>query len=162
MNSDKRIKELLIVMDFKDLRILPSMKILRERFRHLAVQRHPDKGGTDEAFKELFKAYEILGNLITSRKTQDKEDEEEMEAKRMFREENWEEVNTSSITIRVHSTDGDNWKAILEIHYGSGVKNSKNEKDNKGEKFMTTFTHDDEECKMYTTLYNPSKTSPDI
>ena len=101
------------------------MKSLREKFRQLAVQRHPDKGGSDEAFKELFKAYEILGNMINSNKTQDKEDEEEMEARRKFREENWEEVNTASITIRVQSIDGDAWKRVLQKDFRNGVQNSK-------------------------------------
>ena len=80
MTIDNVTKELLIIMNFDDLLSLPSMKILRERFRELAVQRHPDKGGSNEAFKELFKAYEILGNLITADNSEENNDEEEREA----------------------------------------------------------------------------------
>ena len=97
MIVNEETKKLLVVMGFEDENTLPTMKTLRERFRKLAIEKHPDKGGSNEQFKELYSAYEILGKLIASQMTHDEEDSEELEARRMFREENSVPMNFKEI-----------------------------------------------------------------
>ena len=100
-------------MGYQEASSLQMMKSLWQHFWKLAVEKHSDKGGTNEKFKELYQAYEILGNMIASKRAEE-EDMEEIEARRMFREENWEEINSASITIRVKSTDGDGWESMFK------------------------------------------------
>ena len=151
-----KIEKLLVIMGFTKVNELPTMKTLRQTFIKLAVERHPDKGGSDEKFKELYEAYEILGKLIDSQ-TSAEQDKEETEARRMFREEIWEEINTASITLKVNAAEGKMWEDVLKEHYGEPVKNSPIEKENKGEKYSTKFSHEGEECVMFITIYNPAK-----
>ena len=103
MIVNEETKKLLVVMGFEDENTLPTMKTLRERFRKLAIEKHPDKGGSNEQFKELYSAYEILGKLIASQMTHDEEDSEELEARRMFREENWEKNKSEEYMSKKHN-----------------------------------------------------------
>ena len=151
------VKKLMEIMGYEEGEKLPSMKSLRQHFRKLAVETHPDKGGSNEKFKELYKAYETLGNLIDSQKTGE-EDNEEIEARRMFREENFEEVNSASVTLRVNATDA--WEDVLKENFGEPKQNSSIASENKGERYNTTFSHDGEECNMTITIYRPKKGAP--
>ena len=63
----EEIRNLMEILGYQELSKLPTMKSLRQHFRKLAVERHPDKGGTNEKFKELYKAYETLGNITPSK-----------------------------------------------------------------------------------------------
>ena len=144
-------RNLLLIMGFEETKSLPTMKCLRQKFIKLAVERHPDKGGSDEKFKELYEAYEILGKLIDSQIITE-EDKDEIEARRMFREEIWEEVNTKSITLKVHKQDGESWESILKENFGEPVKNSPIESQNKGEKYSTNFSHEGEICNIFITI----------
>ena len=87
---DQNMREMLNTLGFLDLETLPSMKQLREHFRKLTIQRHPDKGGINEEFKELCKAFETIGKMIEEEDSLDEEDEEEKEARHRFKEEVWE------------------------------------------------------------------------
>ena len=51
-------KNYLRTMAIKETSKLPTLQLLREQFRKLAVEKHPDKGGSNEAFKELYRGYE--------------------------------------------------------------------------------------------------------
>ena len=135
----EEIRNLMEILGYQELSKLPTMKSLRQHFRKLAVERHPDKGGTNEKFKELYKAYDTLGNIIASQTTEEEEDTEEIEARRMFREENWEEINSASITVRVKSSDGEAWEQVLKENFGEPKKNSLIESENKGERYNTVF-----------------------
>ena len=152
----EEIVNLLKLMKFENLLEIPSMRMLRKRLKKLAVEKHPDKGGSNEEFKELYQAYEALGNIIAT-EPENKEDDEEVEARRMFQEENVEEINSACITLRVNSEGGDVWDKILKENFGTPVKNSEVYAENKGEKYTTTFKHEGESCKIYITIYRPSK-----
>ena len=156
----EEIKNLLQTMEYEKQNTLPTMKSLRQHFRKLAVERHPDKGGTDKEFQELYKAYEILGNIIASQNAEDV-DTEEMEARRMFKEENWEEIKSASITIRVNCADGGEWESVLKENFGEPKKNSAKESENKGERYCTVFSHEGEQCRMTITMWKPAKKFPD-
>ena len=73
------------------------------------LERHPDKGGSDEDFKRLYAAYETIGNAIDENNTDIVLDEEETEAWRCFREENWENVNSTSVTVKIKASEGNQW-----------------------------------------------------
>ena len=146
-----------MTMEFQNQEELPSMKSLRRNFRRLAIEKHPDKGGNNEEFKKLYQAYEALGNIIAAEENKDVNDNEEMEARRKFHEENWEEVNSASITVKIKTSEGRAWESVLNENYGEPVKNSENESENKGEKYTTNFKHEGEVCKMFITIFNPNK-----
>ena len=137
------------------------MTKLIKSFIRLAVEKHPDKGGNEEEFKELYNAYETLGKLIEKSTDGGEEDKEEAEARKRFREETWEEVNSASITIKVNSNEGNIWEETLKEYFGKPTKNSDVESQNKGEKYSTIFIHEEEECKMFMTIYKPTKKMPD-
>ena len=69
------------------------MKELRKRYLELSLIRHSDKGGTDEEFQELLHAYNSIGKLIEKSKNLDKDDLEEEEARKKFKESNVEKIN---------------------------------------------------------------------
>ena len=156
MELSQEVKKMLTVMGFDNTETLPTMMNLRKTFIKLAVEKHPDKGGNEDDFKELYQAYEFLGNLISNSDAEE-ENIEEAEAKKRFREETWEEVNSSSITIKVNSNEGDAWEETLRENFGPSTKNSKVESQNNGEKFTTNFKHGGENCKIYITFYKPNK-----
>ena len=110
--------------------------------------------------QQLYKAYETIGNLISSQENVEENDDEEMEARRVVQEENWEVVNSKSVTIRVNNSEGEAWEQVLKKNFGTHIKNSSKMSDNKGEKYVTTFTVDEEECNMYMTMYKQSKNLP--
>ena len=161
MKINEETQKLLEILGFSDINELPTMKKLRANFIKLAIEKHPDKGGNNEDFKELYKAYKTLGNLITSEEISEESDNEEIEARRVFREENWEKVNSKSITIKVNSSEGDAWEEVLKKNFGNPQKNSLRSSENKGEKYTTIFTVDEEECNMYITVFKPSKELPE-
>ena len=82
MKLSQETKKLLVIMGFKNTEVLPTMTNLRKAFIRLAVEKHPDKGGSNEEFKELYRAYEKLGNLITTNTEKDEEESEEAEARK--------------------------------------------------------------------------------
>ena len=75
-------------------------------------RKHPDKGGNNEEFKELYSAYDMIGKLIES-EASDTSDQEEDEARKRFREENWSDVNSTSITIKIKTIEGSAWEETL-------------------------------------------------
>ena len=97
---DSETRSLLRVLGLPEER-LPKMKELRKQYLKLSLLRHPDKKltGSDELFQELLYAYEVIGNLIQKCENTDK-DEEEEQARKEFRESNFEKVNKTSVTIK--------------------------------------------------------------
>ena len=87
---------------------------------------------------------------------------EENEARRMFKEENWTDVNSTSVTIKINSAEGVIWEETLRKHLGEPVKNSDNDAENKGVKFVSDFGQGEEKCKMFITIHNPSKKTPNV
>ena len=55
--TDEELAHALTVMDFE---ALPNLAELRRRYRELASRCHPDKGGSEEAFVDLQRAYEQI------------------------------------------------------------------------------------------------------
>ena len=92
MKLSEEIKKMMLIMGFENQESLPSMTDLRKTFIKLAVEKHPDKGGSEEEFKEMYSAYEMLGKIITSNSDGGDDSSEEAEAKKRFKEETWEEV----------------------------------------------------------------------
>ena len=90
-------------LDTLGLNEIPTMIQLREAFLKLCLECHPDKGGNDEAFKSLVEAKEILSKYIKNNVPEDKENEEEVLARRSFTECNVVKVNKTSVTIEYPS-----------------------------------------------------------
>ena len=53
MELSEEVKKMLGIMGFDNVESLPTMATLRKTFIKLAVEKHPDKGGSNEEFKEL-------------------------------------------------------------------------------------------------------------
>ena len=103
--------------------ILPKMKELRKRYLELSLIRHSDKGGTDEDFMELLNAYNSIGKMIEKSKNQDKDDIEEDEARKIFKESNFEKINKTSVTIKIQSAHVKAWDQIFTEKYGNPIIN---------------------------------------
>ena len=102
---------------------LPKMKVLRKRYLELSLIRHSDKGGTDEEFQELLHAYNSIGKLIEKSKNLDKEDLEEEEARKKFKESNVEKINKTSVTIKILSAHVNAWDQVFTEKYGNPTVN---------------------------------------
>ena len=117
----------------KNLRILgfpedtlPKMKELRKRYLELSLIRHSDKGGTDEDFQELLHAYNSIGKIIEKSKNLDNEDHEEDEARKKFKESNFEKINKTSVTIKILSAHVKVWDRVFTEKYGNPSVNDAN------------------------------------
>ena len=64
-----------------------TIKYVTLHYKRVAKEKHPDKGGTNEAFKELIGAYEAVGKLNDEKQPEESDDKEEKEARRRFKEE---------------------------------------------------------------------------
>ena len=102
---------------------LPKMKVLRKRYLELSLIRHSDKGGTDEEFQELLHAYNSIGKLIEKSKNLDKDDLEEEEARKKFKESNVEKINKTSVTIKILSAHVNAWDQVFTEKYGNPTVN---------------------------------------
>ena len=82
------MKDYLSILGFDcNLETFPRMKEVRVQFLKLALLKHPDKNTNkakaDKDMKELLKAYKMVGKYIEEKKQEDKDDNEESEARIM-------------------------------------------------------------------------------
>ena len=122
---------------------VPKMKELRENFLKLCLERHPDKGGSDDSFKVLLEAKETLSKYIQNNVPEDDSDEEEVFARQLFKHFNIIEVNKSSVTISYPTQYCEAYEQCLERNYGQPDDKSKsnNGKKNKvsDQVFITNY-----------------------
>ena len=78
----------------------------------MSIFKHPDKpGGTEEAMKELNKAYENLGKIVEENPPEDPSDEEEVKARKAFKDVNFTKENIYSVTIHIETRMVKYWEA---------------------------------------------------
>ena len=114
----EEVMKALKVLDFKDV---PLMKELCVRFLQLCIKCHPDKGGSDDKFKELTEAIEIVSKYIEENKEINAKDEEESLVRREFRECNFIKVNKVSITVKYPSKYASKYDEILFKNFGEPI-----------------------------------------
>ena len=84
------------------------------------------------------------------------DDPEEIEARRHFKNFNWENINKQSISISILTTHAPAWELILEKNYGKPI--DKSEKGN-GKKFTVLSYHGQSQPAgtVYVTIWNKTK-----
>ena len=126
MKLNRKAKKNLRILGFPE-DTLPKMKELRRRYLELSLIRHPDKAtGTDEDFQELLYAYESIGKLIEKSENTDREDVEEDEARKKFKESNFEKVNKTSVTVKILATHVEAWNNVFTEKFGNPIVNDAN------------------------------------
>ena len=102
---------------------VPKMAVLRAKYMELCIERHPDKGGSNEQFQQLLEAKEILSKYIEEN-IPTTNDVEEIFARRQFKECNEVKINKSSVTIKYPSKYSDHYENILTKKYGQPNDNT--------------------------------------
>ena len=114
------LEEALKILEFPDVTKLPKLKEIQKQFRKLSLLKHPDKnGGTKEAtadFQNLLNAYNIAGTAADKAHTEDDDDDEDMIARKMFRQFQVSSVklNSQSITIKIEKNLYPIWRRSLQ------------------------------------------------
>ena len=150
---------LLCILGFEDLVKLPLMRELQAQYKKMSKVRHPDKpGGTTEDFQELLNAYHSIGRLIEKEANEQPDDEEEVVARNMFKQFNFEKENSYSFTISIKNCEYLSWEEVFTKHFGVPVDKSAT---SNGKKFTIAFKMDDDlpECRLYATLYFKPKSA---
>ena len=57
----EKLRNALSVLGFSEV---PEMKVVRDRFLKLCLEKHPDKGGSNEEFQNLLDARETICRYI--------------------------------------------------------------------------------------------------
>ena len=153
------MKDYLSILGFlvDDLQEFPKMKEIRAQFLKLALIKHPDKpNGSEKEMKELLKAYKLVGKHIEEMGSEVKDDPEEHEARRNFKDFNFENINKQSISISILTIHAAAWEIILETNYGKPV--DKSDKGN-GKKYTVVSYVDPNQCSgtVYITIWNKPK-----
>ena len=121
------MKDYLSILGFSvdELPEFPKMKEVRAQFLKLALTKHPDKpNGSEKEMKELLKAYKLVGKHIQEMGDDVKDDPEEDEARRNFKDFNLENINKQSISISILTSHAAAWEVILENKYGKPIDKS--------------------------------------
>ena len=149
---DPDVVKLMRILGF-DTESLPKMKELTKQFYKQSLIRHPDKpGGTKEQFQELLDAYHKLGVIIEGCKNEDPEDKDELLARNLFKQFNFETENMYSFTISIRNSEYSKWEKVLTEKYGEPIDRS--EKGN-GKQYVINYKMDKvNSSKMYLTLYH--------
>ena len=118
---DPNVSKWLIILGFlsPDMKYM-KMTILSSQWRRMTLSKHPDKpGGSKEEFQELMNAYENLGKIIEQNPPDDLDDQEEVKARKAFRDVNFTTENISSITIHIATNMVKHWEVVLTDKLGN-------------------------------------------
>ena len=128
----------------------------------MSLSKHPDKPeGSKEKFQELMNAYENLGKIIEQTPPEDLDDQEELKARKAFRDVNFTTENISSITIHIETKMVKHWEGVLTEKLGNPIDRTKGESGKKNGKQWVdgAFKVENEEkgSKMFVTLWHKEK-----
>ena len=105
------------------------MKELNNRYRKMALKKHPDIKSGSIAFKEdyqnLLKYYRILGYYVIDQKNDDNT-QEEIDNRDIFKNFNFDQKNKFSHTIIVENNLANGWKHVLTEKMGDPVDQNAN------------------------------------
>ena len=158
---DPQVEKWLTIMGFPspDDKYM-KMKILSSQWRRMSLFKHPDKpGGSEEAFKELNEAYKNLGKIIEQFPPEDPTDEEEIKARKAFKDVNFTQENISSVSIRIETKMVKYWEAVLTEKLGDPIDRTKGEKNN-GKQWIDKAYKDESEGKtsrVFVTVWQKEK-----
>ena len=121
MISDK-VKAALHVLGFREV---PKMNEVRDRFLKLCLERHPDKGVSNEEFQSLLNAKETVCKYIEENVPEDKENNDDVAMRKQFKEFNEVSINISSVTIRYASKYSEYYDNSFCKRFGMPQDNSR-------------------------------------
>jgi hypothetical protein len=158
---DPKVAKWLTIMGFPspDLKYM-KMKILSSQWRRMSLFKHPDKpSGTEEAFKELNNAFENLGKIIEQSPPEDLTDEEEIKARKAFKDVNFTKENISSITIVIETNMVKYWEAVLTEKLSVPIDRTNGEKNNGRQWVDEAYKEETEEktAKVFVTVWHKEK-----
>ena len=126
------------------------MKELNAQYRKLSLVRHPDKpGGTKEDFQELLNAYHAIGRLIEEGINENPADNDEVVARNLFKQFNFEKENSYSFTISIKNCEYLSWEKVFTNHYGAPIDKSAT---HNGKKFTILYKLDDDQTLCHSLL----------
>ena len=104
-----------------------SVRSLVLTYRRRALLVHPDKGGSEADFKELADSYKSLLRYVRRRKVGEDdmgkvtaEDQDDMKTAEFFNKNNFTQVNTKCVTVKLEDSKGEAWSRALEAKFGPG------------------------------------------
>ena len=124
----------------------------------MSRRKHPDKGGTKEAFQELSDAYQKLGNFIKDLPQEDPDDYEETNARDAFNNMNFTKENIASFTVFIQSNMVKYWEVVLTEKFEEPIDRTEVETGkNNGKQWIDKAFKDENEqnaSKMYITIWH--------
>ena len=160
---DPEVERLMRILGFQDPQMEDmKIKIIAKQFRKMSKVKHPDKpGGVTEEFQELRAAYEKLGDIITSSPQEDPKDDEETNAREIFKRYNFAKENTDSITISILTKMVSHWEAVFNEKFGEPIDRTEEVSGtNNGKQWIDQAFKDDSEpdtAKVYITMWQKEK-----
>ena len=160
---DPEVERLLRILGFKDPQEKDmKIKIIAMQYRRMSKIKHPDKpGGVKEEFQELKAAYEKLGDIITASPQEDRKDEEETNAREIFKRYNFSKENTDSITISILTKMVKHWEAVLNEKFGEPIDRTEEVAgNNNGKQWIDQAFKDETEqdtSKVFITMWRKEK-----
>ena len=154
---DPKVVEALHILGFEDVTKIPKIKEIIQRYRKLALTKHPDKNdGSQEAkadFQNLLNAYKIAGEAAQNIPA-DPEDRADHIARKLFQQFQVKSVkeNSSSVTILTEKHLYSIWMDTLTTFAGAPEDKGVN-----GSKFTYYDTFNDSKVKVFLTMYHTGK-----
>ena len=115
------------VMEIKSSLEEVSVRTLLQAYRRRAMLTHPDKGGEEEDFKGLGDSYKRLLRHVRKRTVSDTDvgrmtadDQEVMTTAEFFNRNNFTQVNTICVTVKLEDSRKEAWGKALRTKFGPG------------------------------------------
>ena len=122
-----QLKNDLDIMDIQSSLEELSVRSLLQAYRRRAMLTHPDKGGEEEDFKGLGDSYKRLLRFLRKRTVSDTDvgrmtadDQEVMTAAEFFNRNNFTQVNTICVTVKLEDSRKEAWGRALRTKFGPG------------------------------------------
>lgn len=154
---DPKVVDALRVLGFKNFDTIPKVKEITEKYRKLALLKHPDRnGGTPAAtaeFQVILNAYHVAGDAAHCVPV-DPDDKIDLIARKLFQQFQVKSVkeNSSSITIRTEKALYSTWMEALNSFAGSPENKGPN-----GNKFTYNDSCNDVDARVFLTMYHTGK-----
>ena len=142
---------------------VPTMKVLKTKYREEAIKVHPDKNNGSSESKEAFQTLQyhcqvLVDYIMKNDVPNDVFCDDERESREFFRTFNWEVKNMFTYTHHVETDMAKFWKTVLVGEFGPPAVNNAKE-GNPGLK----FTSNKNSKKIFITLWeNPANGAPKI